>query len=149
MILPFGIIGSTHVLEYRIHRIHSEPKFKDDTILPHSRGPRSPDTFWTEVQGWCNPTTFLMTEVTLDPFWTEVQGWYNPATFSMTEVTPDPFWTEVQGWYNPAAFSMTKLHWIRSKPKFKDDTIIPHSRESRSLDTFWTEVQGWCNPPLS
>ena len=28
-----------------------------------------------------------MTKVTLDPFWTKVQGWYNPATFSMTEVT--------------------------------------------------------------
>ena len=93
-----------------VHRIRSKPNFKDDTILPPSRWPKftgsvlnrsprmiqschllddrsSPDPFWTKIQGWYNPTTFLMTEVTLDTFWTEGQGWYNPTTFLMTEVT--------------------------------------------------------------
>ena len=60
--------------------------------------------------------------------------------------SPDPFWTEVQGWYNPATFSMTEVHRIRSEPKFKDDTILLHSRWSRSPDHFWTYVLGWYNP---
>ena len=42
----------------------SEPKFKDDAILPHSWGPKSLDLFWTDVPGWYNPSSFSMTEVT-------------------------------------------------------------------------------------
>ena len=60
----------------------------------------------------------------------------------------DLFWTEVQGWYNPTTFWMTKVHWIRSEPKFKDDTILPHSwwpkftrsilnRSSRVIQSFF------------
>ena len=62
-----------------------------------------------------------------NPFWTEVQGWYNPTTFSMTKVTLDLFWTIVQGWYNPSTLSMTEVHRIRFEPKSKDDTILPPS----------------------
>ena len=81
----------------------------------------------------------------------------------------DLFWTEVQGWYNPATFSMIEFHQIRSKSKFKDYTILPHSRWSKftgfvlnrsprmkqschllddqsSPDPFWTKFQGWYNP---
>ena len=58
------MIQSYHVLEYRSHRIHSEQKFTNDTILPRSRGPKSLNPFWTKVQGWYNPTTFSRIKVT-------------------------------------------------------------------------------------
>ena len=58
------MIQSYYVLEYWSHWIHSELKFKDDTILPHSQVPKSSDPFWTKVQRWYNPTTFSNTEVT-------------------------------------------------------------------------------------
>ena len=38
------MIQSYHVLEYQSQWIHSEPRFKDDTILP-SQWPKSPDPF--------------------------------------------------------------------------------------------------------
>ena len=36
---------SYHIRGGRELRIHFEPKFRDDAIPPHSRGPRPPDTF--------------------------------------------------------------------------------------------------------
>ena len=41
-----------------------------------------------------------------DPFWTKVQGWYNPTTFSMTEITKSlmdvtpRFWPHLHDVYN-------------------------------------------------
>ena len=59
-----GMMQSYHFHEGQDLRIHFELRFRDDAIPPHSRGPRPPDTFWTEVQGWCNPTTFTKTKIT-------------------------------------------------------------------------------------
>ena len=83
--------SSRMIQSYHIHRdrdlqIHFEPRFRDDAILPLSRGPRPPDTFWTEVQGWCNPPLSRGPRPP-DTFWTEVQGWCNPTTFMGAETS--------------------------------------------------------------
>ena len=115
-------MGSTHVPKYWSHWIRSEPKFKDDTILPHSRGPRSPDTFWTEVQGWCNPTTFMKTEVT------------GSILDRCPRMIQSLFILEDRG------------HWITFGQMSRDDTIPIHSQRPRSLDHFRENAQEWYNP---
>ena len=113
---------SYHVLEYQSHWIHYEQKFKDDTILPRSRVPKSPDPFWTKVQGWYNPTTFSSTEVT--------RSILNKSSRMIQS-------------YHVLEY---RSHRIHSEQNFKDDTILPHSRGPKSPDHFRTNVQGWYNP---
>ena len=124
------MIQSHHILDNRSHRIdygiispyHFRTKSKDDAILPRSRVPKSPDPFWTKVQGWYNPTTFLSTEVTgsvLNKISRMIQSYH------ILE-----YWS----------------HRISSEQKFKDDTILPYSQVPNSPDSFWTKVQGWYNP---
>ena len=57
-----GMLQSHHIHGDWSLWIHFEQKFRDDAIPPHSWGPKPLDTFWTEVQGWCNPTTFTGTK---------------------------------------------------------------------------------------
>ena len=116
------MMQSYHVLEYQSHRIHSEPKFKDDTILPHSRGPRSPDTFWTEVQGWCNPTTFTGAKTS---------GYILNRSSGMMQSHHIHGGRDLQ---------------IHFELKFKDDAIPPNSWILKSRDLFWVDVPGWYNP---
>ena len=151
----------------KVHQIHSELKFKDDTILLPSR--------------WLKFTGSILNQISR-----MIQSCHLLDDWS----SPDPLWTKVQGWYNPTTFSMTKVHRIHSEPEFKDDTILPHYRPKftwslldiclgmiqslliledqglwinlgqvpkddtiplhswwpRSPDYFWTYVPGWYNP---
>ena len=116
------MIQSCYVLEYRSHRIHSEPKFKDHTILLRSRVLKSPD-----------------------PFWTKVQGWYNPATFSMTEVTRSLL-DICPGMIQSLFILEDRGLWITLEHMSWDDTIPVHSRWPRPLDHFRADAQGWYNP---
>ena len=106
----------------KVQRICSEPKFKDDTILPPSRWLKS-----------------------LDPFWIEVHGWYNPTTISMTQVTGS-----ILNWSSWMIQSYHILddrgHLITSGHMSRDDTIPLHSRGLRSLAHFRASAQGWYNP---
>ena len=110
-----------HFHEGQDLRIHFEPKFRDDAILPHSRGLRPLDTFWTEVQGWCNPTTFMKTEVT------------GSILDRCPRMIQSLFILEDQG------------HRITLGQMPRDDTIPPHSRGPKSPDHFRTSAQGWYN----
>ena len=82
--------------------IHFEQNFKDDAIPPHSRGLKPLDTFWTEVQEWCNPTTLTG--------------------------------TEASGYILNRCSGMMQSHhthgdrrlWIHFEQKFRDDAIPPH-----------------------
>ena len=58
------MMQSYHILEDQGHRIYYGQMSQDDTIPLHSRRPRSPDHFREGAQGWYNPITFSMTEVT-------------------------------------------------------------------------------------
>ena len=58
------MMQSHFILEDRGLHINLGQVPRDDTIPLHSRIPRSPDHFWASAQGWYNPTTFSMTEVT-------------------------------------------------------------------------------------
>ena len=145
----------------------------DDTILPPSWWPKftgsilnrgswmmqsyhllddqsSPDPFWTEVHGWCNPTTFSMTEVHrihselrfMDDAILPPSRWPN-FTESILDIclgmiqSSDPFWTKVHGWYNPTTFSMTEV----------TGSILDISpRMIQSPDLFRESAQGWYNP---
>ena len=134
-----------HILEYWSHRIHSEPKFKDDTILPPSQWPKSPDPFRIEVHRWYNPTTFSRIEVigsVLNRSSRMIQYYHILEDWSLRI----PFWTEVQGWCNPATFWGTKASGYLYEPNFKDDAIPLHSLGPKSPDLFWTDVRGWYNP---
>ena len=111
---------------YHIHRdkniwIHFEPRFKDDAIPPHSRGPRPPDTFWTEVHGWCNPPLSRGPRP-LDTFWTEVQGWCNPTTFIRTEISRYIL-NRGSGMMQSHHFHGGQDLWIHFEPRFRDDAI--------------------------
>ena len=80
-----------------------------------------------------------------DPFWTEVQGWYNPATFSMTEVTGSlldicPRMIQSLFILEDRGLRITSGHMSQ------DDTIPLHSQWPRSLDHFRERAQGWYNP---
>ena len=73
---------SHHIHEDRSHRIYFGHMSQDDTIPLHSRGPRSPDHFGTDVLGWYNPSSFSRTEAR-DHFTASAQGWYNPTATSL------------------------------------------------------------------
>ena len=122
---------------------HFRTKSKDDAILPHSRGPRSPDPFWTKVQGWYNPTTFSSTEV-IGSVLNKSSGMINPTTFLSTEDTGSVL-NKSLGMIQSHHIIEGQSHQICSDQEFKDYTIPPHSRGSKSLDPFWTRVQGWYN----
>ena len=114
--------------------------------------------FWTEVQGWCNPTTFSGTEASRylselnfkdDAILPHSWGPKPPDTFlnrssrmmQSCHILRDrslhiPFWTEVQGWCSPATFSGTEAFRYLSESRFKDDAILPHSRGPKPSDTF-------------
>ena len=116
MILPFAIMGSTHLCN------SDNPSSCNYEINTHSQVPKSLDLFWTEVQGWYNPTTFSMTEV---------HRIHSEPKFKDDTILPHSRWpkfTEVQGWYNPATFLMTEVHRICSELNSKDDTILPPSQ---------------------
>ena len=143
MILPFGIMGSTQLWN------SDNPSYWNYGINTCSQVPKSPDLFWTKVQGWYNPTTFLMTEVHRihsepkfkDDTILPPSRWLNFTRFVLNRSprmiqsyhllddwsSPDPFWIEFQGWYNPGTFSMIKFHRIHFEPKSKDNAILPHS----------------------
>ena len=85
------------------------PSSRNYRINTRSRVPKSSDLFWTEFQGWYNPTTFLMTKFhrihsepkfkddtilphsrwpkSQDHFRESAQGWYNPTSFLKAEVS--------------------------------------------------------------
>ena len=161
MILPFGITGSTHMWN------SNNPSSRNYGINTCSRVPKSLDSFWTEVQGWYNCTTFLMTEV----------HWIRSEPNSKDDtILPPSRWPNFTGSIlNQSSRMIQSYHihedwdlrinfelrfrddaihhfhgaWdllIHFEPKFRDDAIPPHSRGPRPPDTFWTEVQGWCNP---
>ena len=137
-------MGSTHLWNL------DNPSYWNYGINTCSRVPKSPDLFWTEFQGWYNPTTFSMTEfhrihsepkfkddTILPPSrWPKFTGSVlnrSPRMIQSCHLlddrsSPDPFWTKVQRWYNPSTFSMAEVHRIRSKPNSKDDTILPPSQ---------------------
>ena len=111
-ILNWGsqMIQSYHHLDDRSHQVHYEPRFMDDTILPPSWWPKSPDPFWTEVHRWYNPTTISMTEVTgaiLNRGSRMIQSYHHLNVRS---------------------------HWIHSELRFTDDTILPRSWVQKSPD---------------
>ena len=116
------MMQSYHLLDDLSHRIRSEPKFKDDTILPPSRWLKSPDPFWTKFQGWYNPTTFSRTEVT---------GSILSRGLRM-----------IQSYHILEDWS----HRIHYGQMSQDDTIPLHSRGPRSPDLLWTDVSGWYKP---
>ena len=116
------MMQSYHILKDQSHQIHSEQKFKDDTILPRSQVSKS-----------------------LDPFLTKVQVWYNPTTFSSTEVTRSIL-SKISRMIQSYHVLEYRSHWIHSKKIFKDDTILPRYRVWKSPDPFWTKFQGWYNP---
>ena len=68
-ILPIGITGSSQwsflseLRDLGLYRVTNDPSFRNYGINTCSRVPKSPDPFWTEVQGWYNPTTFTETEI--------------------------------------------------------------------------------------
>ena len=70
-----------------VHRIHSEPKSKDDTILPPSRWPKVTGSILNWSPRMIQSCHLLNDRSSPDSSWTEVQGWYNPTTFSMTKIT--------------------------------------------------------------
>ena len=117
-----GMIQSHRILEYRSHRIRYEQTFKDDTILPHSWGPRPSDTFWTEVQGWCNPTTFTGAETF---------GYILNRSSKMMQ---------------SHHIHEDRSHRIYFGQMSQDDAIPLHSWGPKSPDHFRTNVQGWDNP---
>ena len=138
------MIQSYLVLKYRSHWICSEPKLKDDKILPHSRVPKSPDPFWTKVQGWYNPTTFSSTKVTrsiLNRSSRMIQSYY-VLEYRSHQILMNRSSRMIQSYHVLEYWS----HRIHSELKFKDDTILPHSRVPKSPDPFWIEAQGWYNP---
>ena len=116
------MIQSYHILKDQSHRIHSEPKFIDDTILLRSRVLESSDPFWAEVHGWYNPTTFTGTEAS---------GYILNKSSGMMQS------------HHIHGDRSLQIHF---EQKFKDDTIPLHSRRPKSLDHFRTSVQGWYNP---
>ena len=115
------MIQSHHIHGGRDLHIHFEPRFRDDAIPSHSQGPRPLDTFWTEVQGWCNPPLSRGRDLRI----------HFELRFRDDAIHP---------------FHRGRDLRIHFEPKFKDDAIPPHSWGPRPSDTFWTEVQGWCNP---
>ena len=106
------LIQSYQIIEYLNHRIHSEQKLKDDTILLRSRVPKSPDLFWTEVQGWYNPTTFLRTEVTGSVL------------------------NKCSGMIQSHHILEDRSHRIHSEQEFRDDKIPPNSQWPKSPGPF-------------
>ena len=116
------MIQSYHIHGDRDLRIHFEPRFRDDAILPLSRGPRPPDTFWTEVQGWCNPTTFMRVKTS--------RYILNRSSGMM------------QSYHIHGGWDL-RIHF---EPKFRDDAIPPHSWRPKSPNLFWTDAPGWYNP---
>ena len=115
---------------------------------------------WTEVQGWCNPTTFSGTKAS---------GYHSELKFKDDRIlahsrgprSPDTFWTEVQGWCNPTTFTGAKTsryilnrssgmmqslfiledqgHWITLGQVPRDDTIpLQHHCSPFQGRSFWT-----------
>ena len=120
----------------------SEPRFKDDAILPHSRGPKPPYTFLNRSSRMMQSFHILRDRSLRIPFWTEVQGWCNPTTFSRTEASGyilNKSSRMIQSYH----ILEYRIHRSHSEQNFKHDTILPHSRVPKSLDPFWTKVQGW------
>ena len=142
MILPFGITGSTQLWNL------DNPSSRNYGINTRSRVPKSPDLFWTEVQGWYNPTTFSMTEV----HWIRSEPKSKDDTIlphSRWPKSPDHFWTYVPGWYNPSSFSKTEVsgsllgkcpgmiqsHCNITTPPFGEGLFEPHQA---CLKSVWT-----------
>ena len=120
------------------------PSSRNYGINTRSWVPKSPDLFWTEVQGWYNPTTFMGTEI---------------SRYILKQGSGMMQSNHIHGGQNirirfEPRFKDDAIHHfhggrdlrIHFEPKFRDDAIPPHSRGPRPLDTFWTEVKGWCNP---
>ena len=117
-----GMMQSDHIHEGCDLWIHFEPKFRDDAIPPHSRRPKSPDLFWTDVPGWYNPSSFSRTEVT------------GSLLDRCPEMIQSLFILEDRG------------HCITFGWMSQHDTIPLHSRGPRSPDHFRESSQGWYNP---
>ena len=85
-------------------------KSRDDAILPHSRGLKSPNSFWTKVQGRYNATTFSSTKVTgsvLNKISRMIQSYH---------------------------ILEYRSHWIRSKHKFKLFRYTRYSQKTEHLE---------------
>ena len=138
----FGYIfnqSSRMMQSYHIHggrdlRIHFEPKFRDDAILPHSQGPRPLDTFWTEVQGWCNPTTFTGAE-TSRYILNRGLGMMQSTTFMGAE-TSGYILNRISGMMQSHHIHKNQNHRIYFGQMSQDDTMPLHSQGLRSLDHF-------------
>ena len=184
-ILPFGIMGSTQLWN------SDNPSSRNYGINTRSRVPKSPDLFWTEVQGWYNPTTFSMTEVhrihseprfkddtILPPSrWPKFTGSILNRSSRMIQsyhILNDQSYTGsilnrisrmIQSYRILDDWSYTgsvlnqisrmiqsyhilddRGHWITSRHMSQDDTIPLHSRRPRSLNHFRESSQGWYNP---
>ena len=160
MILPFGITGSTHMWN------SNNPSSRNYGINTRSRVPKSPYPFWTEVQGWYNPTTFTGTEIS-GYILNRGSGMMQSPTFMGGETSRYIFnWIlgmiqsyhfhggrDLRIHFEPR-FRDDAIHhfhggwdlWIHFQPKFMDDAILPHSRRPKSPDLFWTDVPWWYNP---
>ena len=123
------------------------------------RVPKSPDPFWTKVQGWYNPTTFSMTKVhwicsepkskddtILPPSrWPKFTGSVlnrSPRMIQSFHLLDDRSSRMIQSCY----ILDDRGHWITSGHMSQDDTIPLHSQGPRSLDHFRVCVKGWYNP---
>ena len=127
---------SYHIVNNWGHRICSELRFKDDTILPCSWVPNSPDPFWTEVHGWYNPTTFSMTEVH------RIHSRHMSQDDTITRSILNRGSWMIQSYH----ILYDRSHQIHSGHKSRDDTIPLHSQILRSSGHFWASSQGWYNP---
>ena len=161
------MIQSYHILEYESHPIHSKQKFKDDTILPGSKG--------TEVIGSIlNKSSRMIKSYHILEYRNHHIHYeqnfkdYTILPHSQGPKSSDPFWTKVHGWYNPTTFSsavvtgsiLNKISWViqshhiledrshrtHSRHISQDDTIPLHSWGPKSSVHFRTSVQGCCNP---
>ena len=108
------MIQSYHILEYWSHQIHYEPRFKDDTILLHSRGLKSPNAVKDKCPGIIQPHHILDDQSHRIQFRTNVQGWYNPTTFSKTEVTRSIL-NKSSGMIQSHHILKDRSHWICSE----------------------------------
>ena len=128
-----------------VHRIRSEPKSKDDTILSPSRWPK----FTRSILNWSprmiQSYHLLDDQSSLDHFWTYVLGWYNPSSFSKTEVSRSLL-GKFPGMIPSHHILDDWSHRITSGHMSRDDTIPLHSRRPRSPGHFWASAQGWYNP---
>ena len=116
------MMQSYHILEDQGHWIYYGQMSQDDTIPLHSWRPRSPDHFRESYQEWYNPITSLMIEVTgsiMDRCPEMIQSLFiledRGLRVTLGKVPRDDTIPPHSRW--------PKLHRIRSKTKFKDDTI--------------------------